>query len=75
MPMPVLKKLGLAVRRFREAQGLSQEKLAERAGVHRTYISGIERGQRNVGFENLVSIAQGLEIPLSDLVRGIDDPE
>ena len=48
------------VRRLRKAAGLSQEGVAARAGIHRTYLSSVERGQRNVGLENIFAIAEGL---------------
>lgn len=60
---------GLAVRARREALGLSQEALAERCDLDRTYISGVERGRRNPTVQAVFRIAQGLEAPASDLVR------
>ena len=75
MPTPVLEKLGLAVRRYRKARGLSQEKLAERAGLDRSYIGGIERGLRNVTIMKLQQVAQALDVTLADLVQGTDAPE
>lgn len=66
---PDLAALGLAVRRLREERGISQEELAEDAGLHRTYVGGIERGERNIGFRNLVGIAQALEVSPSELIR------
>ena len=62
---------GLAVRRAREAQGLTQEKLAERADLDSTYISGIERGVRNASLLSLVRVAKGLGVPLSELCEGV----
>ena len=56
------------LRRLRLSAGLSQEELADRAGLHRTYISSVERAQRNVSLENLFKIAQGLEVSPQDLV-------
>ena len=56
---------GLRVRDLRQARGLSQEKLAELAGVHRTYLSSLERGQRNVGLDNILAIAAALDVPAS----------
>jgi transcriptional regulator with XRE-family HTH domain len=54
---------GLRVRTLRQAAGLSQESLAERAGLHRTYVSSLERGQRNVGLDNILKLAAALEVP------------
>jgi len=62
----------MRVRELRRAAGLSQEQLAERAGLHRTYIGGIERGERNVGVLNLVQIARALRVRPSELLAGIN---
>jgi transcriptional regulator with XRE-family HTH domain len=56
------------VRRLRTSTGLSQEELAARAGLHRTYISSIERGQRNVSVENIFALAQALGCEAQDLL-------
>ena len=69
---PVLAAFGSNVRRRREEQALTQEKFAEKAGLDRTYISGIERGLRNPGIKNLVRLAAALGIPPATLVEGID---
>jgi transcriptional regulator with XRE-family HTH domain len=61
---------GHRVRDLRQARGLSQEELAESAGVHRTYVSSLERGQRNVGLDNILAIAAALGVPASDLFIG-----
>lgn len=50
------------VKRYRLEQGLSQEKLAERSGLHRTYISLVERERRNISIDNIESIAAALHI-------------
>ena len=60
---------GQAIRREREDRRLSQEKFAERANVHRTYISSIELGKVSVGIEVANALASALGIRLSDLVR------
>ena len=60
---------GQAVRQHRMARGLSQEKLAELADLHRTYIGGIERGERNVSLVNVWKIAQALRVSLPTLFR------
>lgn len=61
--------LGRAVRDIRAERGMSQDALARRIGVHRTYLGGIERGERNVSYENLLRVAEALAVPLSELQR------
>jgi transcriptional regulator with XRE-family HTH domain len=63
------KTFGVAVRREREALRLSQEDFAEKAEVHRTYISSIELGKVNVGIEVANNLATGLGMRLSELIR------
>ncbi len=64
-----LKAFGRAVRRRRHALGLSLEGLAERSGLHWTYVGGIERGQRNLGLVNLLRLAEGLDVHPATLLR------
>ena len=68
-PVKVLVSLGKKVRSLRRSQELSQEELAENADLDRTYISGIERGKRNVSIINLAKIATALGVTVSELVR------
>jgi len=63
-----LKRFGQRVRELRLAAGLSQEELAERAALHRTYIGGIERGERNVVVLNLLRLARALRIRVCELL-------
>lgn len=56
------------LKRIRSESGLSQEELAHRAGLHRTYISSIERGERNVSLENIFALAEALKVSPADLV-------
>ncbi len=63
--------LGLNVRRQREAKDLTQEALAERAGLDQTYISGIERDVRNPGIKNVARIAKALGITTAELCKGV----
>jgi transcriptional regulator with XRE-family HTH domain len=67
--MDVRRRVGLNVRRAREAQEISQEELADRAGVHRTYISGVERGVRNPTVTVLEKIAKALKAKPSTLLE------
>ncbi len=62
---------GERVRSFRAKRSLSQEQLADLAELDRTYISGIERGIRNVSLLNIVKIADALDINPSELLKGI----
>ena len=68
----MLIKLGERIRTFRKAKGLSQEGLAEATGLHRTYIGGVERGERNISIVNLSSIAKALGISLTELFKGVE---
>ena len=64
-------RFGRRVRELRQRGKLSQEEFAARCGLDRTYISGIERGKRNVARRNIEAIAQALQISMSELVKGI----
>lgn len=66
--MDVLKRIGRNVRRLREAKGFSQEQLAFEADMHRTYVSGIERGVRNPTATVLERLATALGCVITDLV-------
>lgn len=71
MTNAILRVFGRAVRAERERQDISQEELADRSGLHRTYIGGIERGERNIGLLNVLRIAKALKTSASDLLRGL----
>ena len=60
--------LATNLRRLRTDKGMSQEALADLAGIHRNYLGGIERKERNVGLDNLERIARALNVSVSDLV-------
>ena len=62
---------GYRVREMRTALGLSQETFAEKCGLDRTYISGIERGKRNVALKNIRIIAEALGKTVSELTDGL----
>ena len=61
------KQFGERIRELRLAKGLSQEEMAFKAGVHRTYLGGIERGERNPSLKNIAAIAEALGVTLSIL--------
>ena len=63
----VKSRFGLAIKQRRQELGLSQEALAERTRLHRTYIADIERGARNLSLENIEKLANGLQLSISDL--------
>lgn len=59
---------GRAVREQRDEVGISQEELAHRSGMHRTYIGGVERGERNLSYTNLLRLARALGVRPSQLL-------
>lgn len=69
--MTIQSKFGENVRRLRKRAGFSQEVLADRTGLHRTYIGGIERGERNPSLENIVALADGLGCPIDELFSAL----
>ena len=69
-PLPV--RLGLAFRKRREALGYSQESFADEIGMHRTYYSAIERGEKNLQLDTLQRLAEGLGAKLWELFREAD---
>lgn len=67
-----LERFGARVRAERERLGVSQEELADRAGLHRTYLGGVERGERNVGLLNILRIARALGVVPSTLFKDFE---
>jgi transcriptional regulator with XRE-family HTH domain len=61
-------RLAQHLRSLRASQAISQEELAERAGLHRTYVGSVERRERNVSIDNVERLAQALGVDLSDLL-------
>ncbi len=72
-PDPVLARFGRNLRRFRDSAALTQEALAEKADMDRTYLSDIERGLRNAGIKNIVRLAKALGIPAARLMDGVGE--
>jgi transcriptional regulator with XRE-family HTH domain len=64
----VLVRFGERLREVRQAAGVSQEKLAELAGLHRTYVSSVERGLRNISLVNIDKLARALKVSLAELM-------
>ena len=69
----LLTALGRNIRQSRERQKLSQEALAEKSGLHRTYISDVENGKRNLSICTLLCIARALDSAIKELLIGIED--
>jgi transcriptional regulator with XRE-family HTH domain len=59
---------GRAIKRLRVVRGISQEQLGYDSGLHRTYVGGIERGERNPSLANIIRIAEALGVPASELM-------
>ncbi len=64
--------LGNTIRKLRKKQGLSQEELAYKANIHRTYMGDVERGERNIAVLNILKIAKALNIKPSTLFSDLD---
>ena len=64
----ILERFGQNVQRIRKERNISQEKLAELAGLHRTYIGMIERAEKNITLCNIEKIAKALNVKISELV-------
>lgn len=65
----IQKRFGERIRTLRQLRKLSQEELAFRAGIHRTYLGGIERGERNPALRNINALAEALSVSLSELFK------
>ena len=64
----VFERFGMRLREIRLKKGISQERLAELAGLHRTYVSSVERGGRNISLENIDRLAIALGEPMAKLM-------
>jgi len=71
MPPDIRIRFGMALRRRREKMGVSQEAFADMCELDRSYVGGIERGERNVALVNIEKIAAALKIPIAQLFRGV----
>ena len=72
MQMDILTRYGQAVLKIRLERGISQEELADRCGLHRTYISDIELGKRNLSLENIERIAISLNKTLPEFFKEVE---
>ena len=68
----VRERFGFAVRTRREELGMTQEDLADKAGIHRTYLSDVERGSRNLSLINIERLAKALEMRMSELFASME---
>ena len=68
MKKDINEEVGLNIRRIREKRGLSQEKLAALADIHRVYMGQVERGEKNIGLINLDKIAKALDVDIRVLI-------
>lgn len=57
------------LKQIRQSRGLSQEELAEIAGLHRTYVGSVERGERNVSIDNMERLSKALEVDITELLK------
>lgn len=73
MQKDLLFSFGQAVRKFRLSKGISQESFADMCDLHRTYISDVELGKRNVSLENIDRITKALNIRISELFREVEN--
>lgn len=71
-PSLILQALGQRIRELRTEHGYSQEAFADKCGVHRTFMSTIERGESNLSFQNIAKVATNLGIPLSELFKDLE---
>ena len=72
MGTKILQNFGKSIRIFRQEKNISQEELADLCGLHRTYISDVELGKRNVSLENIEKIANALSLRISDIFTAIE---
>lgn len=68
IPLSARQRFAVAMRLQRLANQMSQEDLADRSGLHRTYIGSVERGERNISVDNMERIAQALGVDITNLL-------
>lgn len=73
MPSDIAVRFGKAVRNLRHKEGISQEELADRCKLHRTYVSDVELGKRNVSLENIERLSLALHITLEELFAEVSN--
>ncbi|MFB5762034.1 helix-turn-helix domain-containing protein [Paenibacillus medicaginis] len=73
--MSLPERVGNRIRQLRKAKGWTQEQLAEAAGLHYSYMGGVERGDRNISLETLEKIATGLNVPALEMFKFEEDTE
>lgn len=71
--MTISQAFGLKLRKYRKKQQLTQEKLAEEAGLHRTYVSLVERGQRTPTLDACARLAEALNVSLTSLLKEAEE--
>ncbi len=71
--MTIAEKFGKRIRQLRKEKGMSQEKLAEKSGLHNTYIGQIERGEKNASLETIEKLANGLDISVGELFEPFNE--
>ena len=71
--LEITQTLGEVIRDLRRSKGLSQEEFGEVAGMHRTYVGMVERGEKNITLANLVKVSQALDITASELLRQAEE--
>ena len=69
MHHPKLKEFGLRLREIRKSQGISQEALAHKVGLDRSYLGCIERGEKNITLSNLYRLQEGLNVEMAELFK------
>lgn len=71
MSKTIRNKFGKRVRELRKLKGWSQEELADKVGLHRTYVGTVERGEQNVSIDNIEKLAKSLGVSVQELFKGL----